>query len=181
MQAQHDRLVGSQPDLCPMAANRSVMPPDLSAGSVPTPATMPQTHTAPGEKSADGGEVVTLLKALLTQTEKHNKRVTKALDAQLAEANDKITELSKQLDQLGSQPDPAQAPVRGVVRKSAIHDEIEAAPVERRSLVDEAQQHLEIERQERLAYLTRLTKSGSPATRQKAEDAIERLILEKAE
>jgi hypothetical protein len=181
MQAQHDRLVGSQPDLCPMAANRSVMPPDLSAGSVPTPATMPQTYAAPGEKSVDNGEVVTLLKALLTQTEKHNKKVTKALDAQLAEANDKITELSRQLDQLGSQPDPAQAPVRGVVRKSAIHDEIEAAPVERRSLVDEAQQQLEKERDQYAAYLQRLAKSGSPATRLRTEGALERLILEKAE
>jgi len=180
MQSQHDRLVGSQPDLCPMSPSRSVMPPDLSAGSVPTPVTPPATNTAPGEKSVDGGgEVVTLLKALLTQTEKQNKKITKALDAQLAEANEKIVELSKQIDQLGSQPDPAQAPVRGVVRKSAVHGE--PAPVERRSLVDEAQQHVEQERQERLAYLTRLTKSGDPAMRQKAEDAIERLVLEKAE
>lgn len=179
MQSQHDRLVGSQPDLCPMAANRSVMPPDLSAGAVPTPATMPQTYAAPGEKSNDGGEVVTLLKALLAQTEKQNKKITKALDAQLIEANEKIAELSKQVDQLGSQPDPAQAPVRGVVRKSAVHDEV--APVERRSLVDEAQQHVEQEREARLTYLKRLTKSGDPAMRQKAEDAIERLVLEKAE
>lgn len=171
MKSVHDRLTLSLPDLCPMAPSRSVMPPDLSAGSVPTRATMPQTYSAPGEKSADGGEVVTLLKALLEQGKKNTKR--SRAEKALRQENQ---ELQAQLDKLGSEPDPAQAPQRGVVRKSAA-PEGEAAPVERRSLVDEAHQRLNDERELEIAYAMRLTKSGDPALRQRGEAWLEKLIV----
>lgn len=171
MKSVHDRLTLSLPDLCPMAPSRAVMPPDLSAGSVPHAASMPQTYSAPGEKSADGGEVVTLLKALLEQGKKSTKKskVEKAL-------RQENRELQAQLDKLGSQLDPAEAPVRGVVRKSAVFED-EAAPVERRSLVDEAHQRLNDEREAEIAYATRQLKSGNPAMRQRAEMWLEKLLV----
>jgi hypothetical protein len=44
----HDHIAASFPDLCPMAASKSVMPPQLGAANVPQPATPPAAGGVPG-------------------------------------------------------------------------------------------------------------------------------------
>lgn len=177
MKSLHDRLTVSQPDLCPMAASASAMPPELGAGSVPHPATMPQTYSAPGEKSAnDTKAMLKVIKKVVESNKKTYKAFAERDETTVKALNAEIEKLREQLDQLGSQPDPDQAPVRGVSRKSAA-PEAEVAPVERRSLVDEAQQQLMSEREQEIAYATRLIKSGNPALRARGETWLEKLIV----
>lgn len=181
MKSLHDRLVGSQPDLCPMAASASVMPPEMSAGAVPHTPSMPQTYSAPGEKSAAHTKAtLKAVKKMLKQSEATYKALTEDKAASVKALESEIKNLREQIDQLGSQPDPDQAPVRGVSRKSAV-SEGEATPVERRSLVDEAQQHLANEREQEIAYAKRLMKSGDPDMRQRGEAWLEKLIVTPAE
>lgn len=181
MKSQHDRLVGSQPDLCPMAASASVMPPEQGAGSVPHAVSMPQAYSAPGEKAA-GADAATLkvIKKMIKQQEKTYKALSEDKTVSVKALEDELKQLREQLDQLGSQPDPDQAPVRGVSRKSAV-SEGEVAPVERRSLVDEAQQQLVSEREQEIAYAKRLIKSGDPGLRQRGEAWLEKLVVTPAE
>jgi ribosomal protein L37AE/L43A len=177
MKSQHDRLVGSQPDLCPMAASASVMPPEQGAANVPHTPSMPQTYAAPGEKSqADNKALLKTIKKVVESNKKTYKAFAERDEATVKALNAEIEKLREQLDQLGSQPDPDQAPVRGVSRKSAA-PEAEVAPVERRSLVDEAQQQLMNEREQEIAYATRLMKSGDPALRNRGEAWLEKLIV----
>jgi hypothetical protein len=89
-----------------------------------------------------------------------------------------IADLQAQVDELGSQPDPAQAPLRGVVRKAAGGD---AAPVEKRSLAAEAQQQAAaLERAEQIHYLQLMSKSADPNTREHAETMLEGLLTKSA-
>lgn len=178
MKSLHDRLVGSQPDLCPMAASVSVMPPEMSASAVPHAASMPQTYAAPGEKSAKA--TLRAIKKMTKQNEKAYKALSEDKTVSVKALEDEIKNLREQINQLGSQPDPDRAPVRGVSRKSAVQ-EGEAAPVERRSLVDEAQQQVTQEREQEIAYAMRLTKSGDPGMRQRGEAWLEKLIVTPAE
>jgi hypothetical protein len=88
--------------------------------------------------------------------------------------NDQIASLQKALDELGAQPDPAMAPVRGqMARRPA---EGTAAPVEKRSLIEEARERQAAkaagERESFLAYLRMQTESDDPKVRERAEDLL---------
>ena len=167
--AMHDHIAGSFPDLCPMAASKTVLPPDMGAKNVPHAVTPQVTGGAFKEGSGGGGiqavrgELVSLTAANPAVSEKAlRKMIRKALremppasvsqapplDAEvlrtvmseqialLTEKYDtQISELRKDLGELGSQPDPALAPLRGALARPSGT----AVPVERRSLVDEAQ------------------------------------------
>jgi hypothetical protein len=87
--------------------------------------------------------------------------LTERYDTQLAE-------LRKEIGELGSQPDPALAPLRGAIARATGP----AVPVERRSLIDEARQ-AEVQKAaaEQAAYreyVTALSRSPDPGTREKA-------------
>jgi hypothetical protein len=94
--------------------------------------------------------------------------LTEKYDTQLAE-------LRKEIGELGSQPDPALAPLRGAIARAAGP----AVPVERRSLVDEARQsEMQKAAAEQAAYreyVTALSRSPDPGTREKALSVLDQM------
>jgi hypothetical protein len=87
-----------------------------------------------------------------------------------------IAELRRQVDKLGSQPDPAMAPVRGPMARPGATG---AAPVEKRSLVDEARERADhmaaAERRDFMAYVEMQSRSPDPKVREKAMAIIEKM------
>lgn len=77
-----------------------------------------------------------------------------------------IKRLEKQLGELAAQPDPNAAPVRGILTKHASGG---AGPVDRRSLVDEANER------EYEQYLQGITKSGDPVQREHARAVLNKM------
>jgi phage head maturation protease len=86
---------------------------------------------------------------------------------------DQISQLSTLVDKLGSQPDPAQAPNRGMVLTGSQVTTGGARPAERRSLVDEAAVKA---RDEKLRYLQSFSQSGDPTMRMMAEEQIHKML-----
>lgn len=99
-----------------------------------------------------------------TKAEAVKKAAKKAAKKAEKKLLKRIEQLEKQLAEIGSQPDPSAAPLRGIVSKHA-SGAGGAAPVERRSLVDEA-------RNRYVAYLDMLTKSGDPQIREEARSVL---------
>jgi hypothetical protein len=145
---------------------------------------MPAPAGAPGEKSADA-DVVKALKAARKAAKRAEAAAARAEvdiltkssdDTLVADYQAQIAALQAQIDELGAQPDPFRAPLRGVIGKAAGGQDT-TAPVERRSLLAEAQeQKAAVEAAEYMAYLRMLAKSADPSTREQAEDRIERLL-----
>jgi hypothetical protein len=89
-----------------------------------------------------------------------------------ARYDSQITALKSQVEELGSQPDPAQAPVRGQMSRPE-----PAAPVEKRSLIDEARQaqlaKAAAEQAEFTAYMRMQAElSNDPKVRTRAEEVL---------
>jgi hypothetical protein len=86
-----------------------------------------------------------------------------------------IAELRSQVDKLGSQPDPAMAPVRGQMSRVSQT----ATPVEKRSLIDEARERAEqasaAERRDFVDYMTIQSRSPDPKVREKALAVLEKM------
>lgn len=80
-----------------------------------------------------------------------------------------IKRLEKRLGELASQPDPTAAPVRGILTKNASGG---AGPVERRSLVDEANAR---EQDEYVRYLKTVAASGDPVQREQARAVLTKM------
>jgi hypothetical protein len=164
-----------------MAASKSVLPPDMGDTNRPHPVTPPAAPKAPGEKAATG-HLAKHKKA------KAPKTTAPAVDADLIKSiatdvaksmrdtyETEIAALRAEIDQLGRQPDPTQAPVRGVVRQKAATQE--AAPVERRNLAAEAQDAAA--KAEQIAYrdhLLKLAASPDNDTRMRAEAVLAQLL-----
>jgi hypothetical protein len=181
MQSMHDHIAVTFPDMCPMAASKSVLPPDMGDTNRPHPVTPPAAPKAPGEKAA-AGHLAKRKKA------KAPKTTAPAVDADLIKSiatdvaksmrdtyETEIAALRAEIDQLGRQPDPTQAPVRGVVRQKAATQE--AAPVERRNLAAEAQDAAA--KAEQIAYrdhLLKLAASPDNDTRMRAEAVLAQLL-----
>jgi len=163
LQALHDHIQATFPDMCPMAASKSVLPPDMGDTNVPRPVQPLVTPKAPGEKSAGNGPL-------------SKKSMAKLIKSAIAEATKGISEtyeqqiaaLQAEINELGAQPDPAQAPMRGVVRKAAATDD-EPAPVERMSLVEAAQAQAATSRDEEIAFVAKFLNHPDPAKRESAE------------
>jgi hypothetical protein len=218
----HDHIAGSFPELCPMAASKSELPPDMGAKNVPQPVTPASqggviktdgdaatATVASGESIVplqvtgtlgytasnygDGGFLVTearirkmIRKALREQPPATAPQAppldTEALRTLLSEQiasltqkyDTQLAEIRKDLGELGSQPDPALAPLRGAVARP-----VAAVPVERRNLVDEMQaEAMRKEAAERTAYrqyVEALAHSPDPGTREKALAVIEKM------
>lgn len=95
------------------------------------------------------------------------------MQALLEPAFGKIGDLENQVNQLGAQPDPVQAPNRGIVTNTAGVSSGGAMPAERRSLVDEAALKA---RDEKLQFLRSLASSGDPVMREQAHDQISKML-----
>ena len=82
-----------------------------------------------------------------------------------------ISSLTKQVEELGSQPDPAQAPVRGQMSRPE-----SAAPVEKRSLIDEHRAakaaQVAAEREAFTDYVRMQAQSADPKIRSRAEEVL---------
>jgi hypothetical protein len=88
-----------------------------------------------------------------------------------------IQQLQDLVAKLGSQPDPAQAPNRGIAVSSGIQASGGAGgafPAERRSLVDEAAMQ---ERDAKLKFARSLAQSGDPIQRELANAQISKLLM----
>lgn len=151
MQAAHDALIASCPDLCSVAVKVLVEPVEPVVTVVETP-----TTKAAGPALISLDDVSVIVKSAVAE-------VTATYTAQL-------DALRAQLDELGSQPDPALAPLRGVVAKTAAM----VAPVERVSL---AAAQAERQKTEYADWLRTVAGGhADPAMRQNAEAALRKLF-----
>lgn len=232
----HDHIAGNFPDLCPMAASKSVIPPHNGADNVPhaTPVASQGGIRTVGKNTAtvapaavDGADLQQLIadsvarytarnggpamsvkqlrKAAarlgLDVTEKaaqtipapvgttHQERpaglsladikslLTEHLNPLTQQVDDRISTLQKQLDEIGSQPDPAMAPVRGALARAP--QDTPPAPVERRNLVDEAAATAARKAQDDESryreYVGLLTKSPDPGVRERALAVLDKM------
>lgn len=203
MRSMHDHIQATFGGMCPMAPSMSVLPPGMGATSTPgTSAPPDQGGISTVGKSAVDETALRAAAALLAE-ENTRKARKKARRQQLADLEKAVTDrlagnadpaaiqnliaeqvtalaerydtqiagLRKELDELGKQPDPAMAPVRGqMARRPA---EGTAAPVAKRSLVDEARQQQATARaadEARFAaYMRMQATSDDPKVRERAE------------
>lgn len=177
MRAMHDHISDAFPDMCPMAASKAAVPPDMRDTARPRPTRALDVPAAPGEKAA--GVSVKKAKGL------GRKQVAKIVKSAVAEATKslhggyetQISALQAEIDYLAGLPDPTQAPVRGVVRtKAATSTSDGAAPVERVSLVEAAQAQAAVDREEHVAFVTKFLNHPDPAKRELAEEQLRRLL-----
>jgi hypothetical protein len=198
--AMHDHIAGGYPELCPMASSKAVLPPDLGARNVPVAITPENQGGVATMKAAGEGPVITgtvqALEPAITEAS-IGKMIRKALRksaappldadalrAVLAEQISALTErydtqlegLRKEVDSLGAQPDPALAPLRGALARQP---SAKAVPVERRSLIDEANENARkravAEEAAYRSYIETLTRSPDPGTREKALAVVEKM------
>lgn len=165
MAALHDHISATLPGMCPMAPSRPVMPPDMGASNRPTPTQVTMPGAAP------------MVVAGLTKSEVR-KMITKAVGRATADQERRIAELTAEIEELGAQPDPAQAPVRGAVtvnKAATLNDD--ATPVERISLVEKAQRQAAAEQAEMVRYLQRqANESPHSGQRLQAEQVLAQLV-----
>jgi hypothetical protein len=194
MRSMHDHIAATFAGCCPMAPSRTVMPPGMGATNAPGTSAPPSQGGLNVGKTADGDKAArkAAKRAQREQAAELEKTITDkiaatgadpaAIQNMIAEQvsaatgplNDQIATLRKTVDELGSQPDPAMAPVRGqMARRPA---EGTAAPVEKRSLIEEARsrqaEKAAGERESFLAYLRMQTESDDPKVRERAEDLL---------
>lgn len=148
----HDSIAVRYPDTCVLAPANAAMPSRMGATNVPAHASVAATKPAPGEKN----EVADLVKSLVAE---HTSALRDEYETQ-------ITALKAEINELGKQPDPAQAPPRGAVRKAV---EADATPVEKAAVDAQRAEKAAQERDAYVAYLTSMTQSGDPTVRQDAE------------
>jgi hypothetical protein len=194
LQAMHDHIAGTFPDICPMANSKSVMPPDLGARNVPQAAAPASVKTPDStdliKQAARLGYVLTPATAVqptpLEPVTGEFRGIDPAtLKTMLAEQaadittawQDRLAGLQAQVDKLGSQPDPNLAPVRGALARA---DSGAGVPVERRSLIDEATDQARkaraAEEAEYRRYITALSKSHDPGVREKALAVLDKML-----
>jgi hypothetical protein len=194
MKALHDHIAATfEGTVCPMTPSASVLPPDMGARNVPatraplapggyTEATTLKAKNGKKARKALAADVAAALAAKGVVADAAS--IASLIDAQLAPVREryeeKISELAKQVDELGAQPDPAMAPVRGQMAR--IPATGAAAPVEKRSLIDEARDReaAAVARQaadhaDYIGYLERLTKSAVPAQREAAQAELDKI------
>lgn len=169
MTVMHDHIAGTFPDMCPMAASKGVMPPDMNDSNRPRPVTLPESRKAPGETATKGMSSKAVKRLLKSTVADATKAIGDAYESQ-------ILALEARIDELGAQPDPARAPLRGVVRKA--HDTTdEIVPVERISLVEKAQKRALTERDEEVAYIAaNFLNHPDPGLREQGEARLRRLL-----
>jgi len=148
LQNLHDHITDTRSEVCPLVDRKSEIPADMHAGATLTPVTPPKG-------AGFSEEFLAKMDALVEKS---------------ARQEDQIAVLQAAIDELGAQPDPALAPVRGVVAKSA--DSTVVTPVERTSSV-ERREPTEDDRLK--AYALARINDGDPAWRKMAYETLEKL------
>jgi hypothetical protein len=204
MRSMHDHIQATYDGCCPMAPARTVLPPQMGATNTPS-TTMPHatggvagmnkgTAEEQGAVPADGDRKIKGNKGM------SRKKVAKMLEqalrnagtsllgpaeveaiiaaklAPVAEAhNAQVAKMQEQLDELGKQPDPALAPVRGQMRAG----NGPATPVEKRSLIDEANDAriaaAQREHASLIQYVAKQAESPDPNVRERARAYLDQL------
>jgi hypothetical protein len=177
MQAMHDHISGTFPDLCPMATSKAAVPPGMAADARPVPVVAPVMGRAPGETVRKGRKTRKDKAATLNPD-----AITKAVADAVRQAStdmtshyqQQITALQAEIDNLGAQPDPNQAPMRGVLGKQAPAPAVtEPAPV---GLIETAKAAAAADLIERVAFLGKFLNHPNPAQREGAEAELRKLL-----
>ncbi len=176
MKALHDHIMAAYPDSCVMAHSRPVIEPTMGAANRPAP-TNPALMNSLVSKSTDEPAVPA---AGLTK-----KQLAKIVKNAVAEATTslhttyqaELDAMRAEIDDLGAQPDPTYAPIRGAVTKAQTTAPV-AVPVERISLVEQAQLNKAAEEAEYIAYVSKMAGADNPnpASREQAEELLGRLL-----
>ena len=152
MRSMHDHIAATFMGSCPMAPSKTVMPPGMGASHAPgtmAPPSQGGLNVGKAErkaaKKAQRAQLAELEKTIsdkIAATGPDPAAIQNMIAEQVSAAtgplNTQIASLTKMLDELGSQPDPAMAPVRGQMAKRPA--EGTATPVEKRSLIEEARE-----------------------------------------
>lgn len=187
IQSLHDRITGMYPRLCPMEATEHGIPSPVAKGEDSEAAVtkvakkMKKTVQVLPAAVPDGFDISEITKAFQTELDKavgtlpsrdELAEVLAGYKEKSEEQERRIASLQDLIDKMGSQPDPGQAPVRGInINGPASGGSMQ--PVERRSLVDEA---IERQRAEKLQFLKSLSSSGDPVMREMAEAQINKML-----
>jgi hypothetical protein len=174
MKALHDHLMDTIPGMCPMADSRPVMPPNMHATNRPHP-TDPAA-IAHATKAYSGGDGYYNEDGLTSK--KVRKLITKAVTKATKTYQQEIDILREEIDELGAQPDPTAAPIRGAVTVAKAQTTAPVAvPVERISLVEQAQQSRAADEAEYIAFLQKtVATSDSPSMREQAQGVLANLL-----
>ena len=207
MRSMHDHIQATYDGCCPMAPARTVLPPGMGATNTPS-TTMPHaqggvagmnkgTAEEQGAVPVDGDRKVRGNKGMSP------RKVAKMLERALRNAGTNllgpteveaiiaaklapvmeahqaaVAKMQAELDELGKAPDPNLAPVRGQMRAG----NGTVAPVEKRSLLDEAQDArlaaAQRERHELLSYVAKQAESPDPNVRERARAYLDQLAAE---
>lgn len=158
LQNLHDQIAKTYPDMCAMAPSDHALPSGMNAAATPHPVTPSRQGVAPGEKAA----------GVDPQTVKN--LIAKEVSSLRDEYEQKISKMQKEIDVLGSQSDPTQAPVRGAVRKAANP----APPVEKAA---KAPTDIKSQEAEYIAYLMDTRDNGYAASdRERARAVLEKML-----
>jgi hypothetical protein len=112
MAAMHDHIAATFPDMCQMARSRDVMPAGMGATNRPHPVQPLVTGETTKTFEPDGLTKRQLAKLVKTAVADATTALRDGYEA-------RIEEMRQQIDELGSQPDLAQAPLRGAVTKAS--------------------------------------------------------------
>lgn len=156
LQNIHDHISERKPEICAFSQKQTDMPADMNATAVLTPVVGADSATddGPGWKGADA--------------DVFKSAVDSAVVEKTAYYDEEIASLKAEIEKLSAQPDPAQAPVRGVVAKSYVPADRETEIAVKREPTED----------ELIAqYAAKFSGSGNPEERKYAE-AFEALTLD---
>jgi hypothetical protein len=150
-------------------------------GGVPGP-----SRKIKGNKGAGKKKIAKMLEQALRAAEANilgpaevEAIIATKLAAHAADQNTQVTKMQAQLDELGSQPDPAMAPVRGQMARAGTGT---AQPVAKRSLVDEAHETRVAaavqDQRDLFEYVTKQAASPDPDTRERAQALLDQMAGE---
>lgn len=180
MRALHDHIAAyaESPGLCPMAPSRPVMPADMQASARPVPVGEPVIASVTKSQTTLPPVILPVQAVVDTPdgglTRKQIKTIIrKSVAAATANYEQQIAALQAEIEELASQPDPAQAPVRGAVmvnKATTLDNDETPAPVERISLVEKALRDAARTREDEIAYANHvIATSPDPSLRLTAE------------
>lgn len=152
MRSIHDHISERRPDVCGFSQKQTDMPADMNAGAVLKPVTG-HAPDGPG-KSVDPDYIKALVDAAVAEKTAYHEDV--------------IAKLRKEVDDLGAQPDPAQAPVR-VTAKSAVADSAKAVE----AAAEDEERESEVAKL--TAYAAKFQFDGNPAMRKLADETLTKL------
>lgn len=183
----HDHLSAAYPDICaldtstkPAAAvagyaNSGIETMDMSGSlnHVKTTAAVPTIEKTAADEDVlvaevDGGQEVLIDTEVLTSLVK--TILAEELAAKFQEMNDVIESVQADVQKMASEPDPTYAPVRGTVavERATVTKSVTEADL----LRQEAEEQFTAE----VEYLQRMTKSGNPELRMRAQGQLEKML-----